>query len=223
MKKLATILGIVSLLRNLQAKFIRGWFLKFYLTDEQKNTFTATSDPVRYGSIYLAIETIKKENIVGDFAEAGVYQGRTSKLIHQFAPDRNYYLFDTFEGFPDEDLEVEKDKRFKTTNLDIVKKNIGDLTNIFFKVGYFPETAQGLEDNQFAFVMLDLDLYKPTIAGLNFFYNRVPRGGYIFLHDYNSPESDWGISRAVKEFMADKPETPIEIPDMGGSLIIRKI
>jgi len=85
---------------------------------------------------------------------------------------------------------------------------IGDMNNIIIRKGYFPETAKGLESEMFSFVMLDLDLYKPTLAGLEFFYPRVKAGGYIFAHDYNSPESDHAVSRAMNEFLKDKPEKP---------------
>jgi O-methyltransferase len=80
-----------------------------------------------------------------------------------------------------------------------------------------------LEHEVFAFDMLDVDLFNPTISGLGFFYDRVNSGGYIFIHDYNSPESDWAVLRATNEFMKDKPEKMIEIPDMGGSVIFRKM
>jgi O-methyltransferase len=189
-----------------------------------KNVIYSGADPVRFATIALAIDRIKSENIEGDFAEAGVWQGRTSNIIHKLAPNRKYYLFDTFEGFPEKNLEIKDDQseRFKNTNLDIVKKSIGDLTNIEFRVGYFPATAQGLESEKFAFVMLDMDLYQSTKDGLEFFFDRVSPGGYIFLHDYNNPESDWGVSRAVNEFMASKSETLMEIPDTWGSVVIRK-
>ncbi|MBI2954275.1 MAG: methyltransferase, partial [Chloroflexi bacterium] len=66
-------------------------------------------------------------------------------------------------------------------------------------------------------------LFKPTLAGLHFFYPRMNPGGYIFAHDYNSPESGWAVSRAVNEFMADKAEKLIELPDKWGSIVVRKL
>ena len=49
------------------------------------------------------------------------------------------------------------------------------------------------------------------------------RGGYIFIHDYNNPESNYAISRALKEFMNDKQELIVEVPDVWGSAMFRKI
>lgn len=179
-------------------------------------------DVVRFATMALAINQIRKNDIEGSFAEVGVWRGETSRFIHLLAPERTLYLFDTFEGFPPSDLEHD-DNRFKDTNEEIVKKQIGDLNNIVMRKGYFPKTAKGLESEVFAFVLLDLDLYKPTLAGLEFFYPRMKSGGYIFAHDYNSPESSWAVSRATNEFMQDKPEKLVEIPDVWGSIVIRKI
>jgi O-methyltransferase len=70
--------------------------------------------------------------------------------------------------------------------------------------------------------MIDVDLYTPTLAALEFFYPRLVPGGYVFVHDYNSPESEWGVSRAVNLFMRDKPEPVVEIPDKFGTVIFRR-
>ncbi|MFX1311248.1 MAG: TylF/MycF/NovP-related O-methyltransferase [Promethearchaeota archaeon] len=181
-------------------------------------------DPIRYGTIALAINTIKKEKIKGNFAELGVFQGKTSKIIHSLAPEKKLYLFDTFEGFPIEYLEDKEDtNRFKNTKLNLVKKNIGNLNNVIIRKGIFPETTKGLEYETFSFVCLDADLYKSTIEGLKFFYPRISEGGYIFIHDYHNPqESNAGVLRAVREFMSNKKEKILEIPDVLGSVVIRK-
>ncbi len=190
------------------------------------NKIISTSwDPIRYGTIALAINTIKKEKLHGHFAELGVFQGNTSKIIHQLAPEKKLYLFDTFEGFPVEFLENKGDlNRFKNTQLKSVKENIGNLNNIIIRKGIFPMTTKGLESETFAFVYLDADLYKSTIEGLKFFYPRISKGGYLFIHDYHNPqESNAGVMRAVNEFMIDKIEKILEIPDVLGSIIIRKL
>lgn len=180
-------------------------------------------DDVRYSMLALAVQRLEHDQVPGAFAEVGVYRGVTSAFIHRQAPGRRLYLFDTFEGFQKRDLEVPRDERFKDTSQDLVAKLIGDMENVEFKKGYFPETAVGLEAEKFALVMLDVDLYKPALEIFRFFYPRMVRGGYFFLHDYNSPESDYGISRAAQEFLADKPELLIEISDYSGSAVFRKI
>jgi O-methyltransferase len=180
------------------------------------------ADDVRYASLALAIERLKTANIDGSFAELGVYRGHTSRFIHQQAPERRLFLFDTFEGFPAEIAEASGDERFRNTSQTSVADYIGNTDNVFFRVGYFPETARGLENERFSLVMLDFDLYDSALEGLRFFYSRLVPGGYLFMHDFNSPESDHAIERAAAEFLADKPESLIEIPDYWGSAVLRK-
>ena len=180
-------------------------------------------DDVRYATLALAIQRLEHEQTPGAFAEIGVYRGVTSAFVHQQAPERHFYLFDTFEGFPEQSLEGLPDTRFKDTSQEGVAAFIGETTNIEFRKGFFPATAAGLEGESFALVILDVDLYLPALDVLAFFYPRMIRGGYFFLHDFNFPESDRAISRAAHEFLADKPELLIEICDYHGSAMFRKI
>jgi len=181
------------------------------------------ADDVRYASLALAIQRLKTEGIKGSFAEFGVYQGRTSKFLHELAPERRLYLFDTFAGFPQGDAQAANDDRFQDTSQESVARFIGDLQNVSFRAGFFPETAAGLEDERFSLVMLDCDLYQSALAGLRFFYPKLTEGGFFFLHDYNSSESEHAIMRAASEFLEDKPELLFEIPDQWGSAVFRKI
>jgi O-methyltransferase len=198
-------------------------FVRYPTYDEVIHKLIVSShDPIRYSTMALAINTIRKQQISGNLAEVGVWRGDTSRIIHLCAPEKTLYLFDTFEGYPPEDLDHE-DGRFKDTSIEIVRQTIGDLTNVVIKKGYFPETARGLEDEVFALVMLDLDLYKPMRAAIEFFYSRMSPGGYIFVHDYNHHPSGPAVIRAINDFMDDKPEKLIEIPDVWGTIVIRKM
>ena len=189
---------------------------------------TRAIDVVRYGAIALAVTRVLLDKIPGEFAEGGVYQGELSRFIASLAPDSRLHLFDTFSGFDPSDVESPRelltDTRFRDTSVETVRRRLGALSrNVVFHPGWFPDTASELRDEKFAFVMLDFDKYKPTIAGLQVFYPRLERGGFLFLHDYNSAESERGVARALHEFLADKPELPVEYPDRSGSVVIRKL
>ena len=179
-------------------------------------------DNNRYVALALALDRLEREKIPGAFAEIGVYRGETSAFLHAQSPNRKLYLFDTFQGFDPRDLSA-PDDRFRDTSQEQVAAFIGDTNNIVFRKGYFPETATGLEHESFAFVMLDVDLYLPAVSVFDFFYPRLVRGGYFFMHDYNSPESDYAIQRACTAFMQDKPELVIDLPDLFGSAVFRKM
>lgn len=190
---------------------------------EVRSRIERMADDVRYATLALAIQRLESERIEGAFAELGVYKGVTSNLIHRQAPRRVLYLFDTFSGFPVEDLESAQDGRFKDTSLEEVATSLGDLQSVVFRPGYFPQSAKDLESERFALVMLDFDLYQSAVEAFHFFYPRLVTGGYFFMHDFNSPESGGAIARAAHEFLLDKPEMLIELPDEWGSAVFRKV
>lgn len=178
----------------------------------------------RFATLGLAAQRVKDDAIPGSFAEVGVFRGEMSRFLAPFCGNRNFFLFDTFSGFPEEHLEGRgDDSRFRNTNEDRVRAYFKDRPNVKIIKGLVPDTLQAARDERFAFVLLDLDLYSPTLDSLRFFYPRLEKGGYLILHDFNSPESDHAIQRAVKEFFADKAELPIEIGDAWGSILFRKI
>lgn len=180
-----------------------------------------SNDAVRLSAYAAALNRVRIEKIPGEMAELGVFRGETSRFLRKIDAEREFHLFDTFEGFPARDHAGLP--QFDGTSEAVVARNIGDMSRVRIHKGYFPETAAELEDRRFAFVVLDADLYNPIRAGLEFFYPRTMRGGYIFVHDYNWDGYEWGAKRAVDEFLRDKAEMPIEIPDRWGSIVFRKL
>lgn len=178
----------------------------------------SASDPVRVGAVAMAFRTLETEGISGASAEVGVHRGDLSVILNRLAPQRKLYLFDTFTGFPD----PAGDDRFRDTSPGLVRSRFPARAPVEIREGIFPETTSGLESEQFAFVMLDADRYGVTLDGLSFFYPRLAPGAYLFIHDYNSPEFDFGALQACQQFFADKPERPIELPDFNGSAVIRR-
>jgi len=183
-------------------------------------------DKVRIFNFWFQVERLKKDNVEGTFAELGVYKGDSARLIHMMDTTREFHLFDTFEGFTQNDLAGETGKastyttrNFADTNIEKVRIRLNDPHFIFHK-GYFPDTTSGLENLKFALVNMDADLYKPTKSGLQFFYPRLSPGGVIIIHDYNP---DWpGIMQAVDEFSSSIPEPVIPLPDQDNSVMIFK-
>ena len=59
---------------------------------------------VRLAALRLIADQIRERNAAGQTAELGVYQGAFAAEIGRLFPDRRLYLFDTFEGFDEQDL-----------------------------------------------------------------------------------------------------------------------
>jgi O-methyltransferase len=205
-----------------------GFFLKDDPVERRIASFDSY-DLVRRDMLVLLCRSLLTRDVAGDFAELGVYKGMTARLLHYYAPDRMLHLFDTFAGFDERDVAAERSatglaattQQFSDTDLDAVRRYVAPLNdNVRFYAGFFPATATtDVQTRTFALVHLDADLYEPILAGLQFFYPRVRNGGFIVVHDYNA----WAGSRqAVEEFMADKPEVVVPMPDKSGSALIVK-
>lgn len=140
-------------------------------------------------------------------AEGGVFQGEFAKEINKYFPKQRLYLFDTFEGFDEKDIEFEEKEEYSAlgknhlsiTSEAMVLEKLPHKENAIIRKGYFPETAKGLEEEKFVFVNLDFDLYKPILEGLRFFYPRLVNGGCMLVHDYFNPGYK-GVAEAVLAF-----------------------
>lgn len=183
-------------------------------------------DKVRFFNFWFQVERLNKENIPGAFAELGVYKGDSAQLLHMMDTNRRFHLFDTFEGFVENDLLHETGKaatyttkNFADTSLEKVRNRLpGDMFH--FHKGYFPETSADVVYEEFALVNMDADLFSPTKAGLDFFYPRLSPGGVIMIHDYNP---DWpGIMKAVDDFARTIPEPLVILPDQDSTVMILK-
>ena len=187
-------------------------------------------DKVRFYNWWFQVERLKRDGVPGDYAELGVYKGESAKILHLMDPSRTFHLFDTFEGFQEEDLKNETGeaatyttRNFADTSLEAVKRYLGEEGKFVYHAGRFSESAVSSRQSavsQLALVNIDADLYNPTQAGLAYFYPLLSPGGVIIIHDYNYK---WpGIQRAVDEFASTIPEPLIMVPDMDGSVMIVK-
>ena len=169
---------------------------------------------------------IYASNIIGNVAEAGVFRGDFAKHINTVFSDKTLYLFDTFEGFPAQDVEKEelpsnsKAGYYDFTSEELVLSKLPYKEKAIIKKGYFPQSAQGIDD-KFCFVNLDLDLYQPTLEGLKFFWDKMSEGGVILIHDYFGIDFP-NVKTAVADFEKWLGE-PLKMLPIGDTLSIAVI
>lgn len=181
---------------------------------------------IRLSALRLQAEEINRKNIEGSIAELGVYKGYSARELNILFKERKLYLFDTFTGFDERDVEHEKQygnimpiaDDFSDTNIRQVKSILPYPENVVFCKGYFPDTTENIEE-KFALVSLDPDLYLPTLNGLRYFYPRLSKGGCILLHDYNSTQFPHA-KRAVDDFSKESDIKIIPLCDLHGSAVI---
>lgn len=198
----------------------------------EKELIEAGVEPGKINKIFVETSFNARINFVKEFselnkeirdnyavAEGGVYQGEFSKEINKYFPKSKCYLFDTFEGFNEEDIKVEQKKAFSNqgtghlgnTSEELVLAKLPHKEMVEIRKGYFPETAYSLDKEQFVFVNLDFDLYNPTLAGLRFFFPKMVKGGCILIHDYFT-KGYGGVKRAVEDYKKESKEEIVLLP-----------
>lgn len=186
----------------------------------------------RVATLRLIVELINNNANKGQVAEVGVYKGEFAQYINILFPNKKLYLIDTFEGFSENDVELEKECRF--SNADTGQYAFCDIDAILLRMKY-PENCvvkkgqiqyligndNELKNEKYCYVSIDVDLYAPILCALNFFWERMVIGGYIMIHDYNNSDFK-GAKQAVNEFCEANGIFLCPIPDTGGTAVLIK-
>lgn len=169
------------------------------------------------------------KDIEGAVAELGVFQGEFSKVLNAVFPRRKLYLFDTFNGFDERDIQMENEtglskaykEEFQNTSIQMVLDKLSNPSQVIIKEGYFPDTTIGIQET-FALVSIDVDLYTPTYEGLKWFIKRMNKGAIILLHDYGNQRFQ-GVKKAVEDYEKEYGSLVlVELCDLHGTAIIIK-
>lgn len=167
----------------------------------------------------------------GSIAEAGVREGAFAQYMNKYFPSKKLYLFDTFEGFHNEQVKgnmIEEDKIF-AANMEYRGYHhelLGEMLpmpnpeNIVIKKGFFPDTARDVEDT-FCYVHLDMDIYQSTVDGLRFFWTKMVEQGVIMIDDYHNDHCP-GVKKAVDEFCAANGVGVCFLPEYRGTAVLIK-
>jgi len=214
------------------ANKINRLYGEFWRTDKNIREFDGRATRIK--SLEMFAIYAYDHNIEGNVAEVGVHRGSFAREINRVFPNRKLYLFDTFDGFDMRDLKADpaanlniskldellrqKNNSFRNTSIDDVLGNLPNPEQCVLKQGYFPETFD-IAGEEFAFVSLDTDLYKPILSALEIFYPLLSRGGVMFVHDYFGALS--GVTNAVDEFTASSNATVIPIADYCSIAVIK--
>lgn len=171
-----------------------------------------------------SIKYVARNNIDGDFVEAGVWRGGNliiyNELKKKFLLNNKIFAYDTFEGMPlpsKYDIKwngITAFDRYKLKSndwckcsLEDVKKNIlsisKDLDDIKFIKGLVENTLL-VEDNlpkKISILRLDTDFYESTKIELEILYPRLVNGGVLIIDDYGN----WkGCKKAVDNYFQNK-------------------
>lgn len=185
-----------------------GEFKRLYRLAAPRTLVSADRCYVLYTLLRQAI------HVNGDIWECGVYRGGTAAMIAAFLkqnmPSKRLFLFDTFEGMPetDENVDWHKEGDFSNTSLEAVADYVGYSDSCTFRRGLIPDTFIGLESAAIAFAHIDVDIYKSVIDCMKFVWPRVSVGGFVVFDDYGFPTCP-GARAAVDEFFSSATCIPL--------------
>jgi O-methyltransferase len=166
-------------------------------------------------------------HIGGDVWECGVFRGGTAAMMASMlraqCPSKALYLFDTFQGMPETDMEkdIHSVGDFSETSLQSVIEYVGHADLCVFREGFIPDSFVGLEDARIAFAHIDVDIYKSIIDCLDFIWPRVNVGGFVVFDDYGFPTCP-GARAAVDEFFGTTTFKPLCLPT-GQALVFKGV
>lgn len=163
--------------------------------------------------------------VPGSVAECGCYEGASAYFLASTLPHATLHLFDSFAGLPeptarDHTQEWMWQKGDLTASEATTRANLAEFPNVVIHRGWIPETFTSVANERFRLAHIDVDLYEPTLASLEFLYPRLNSGGVIVLDDYGFTNCE-GAYRAVEEYMRSRPEPIIHCPT-GQAIIFKR-
>jgi len=167
------------------------------------------------GKLYLYLDAIYRSNqLPGDVVEMGCNVCGTAALgrqmLERLGSPRGYLCVDTFAGFVPEqhDADVkrgnsgERSNAFAANDIELARKVL--TYHRASDVRLLQADVCKLTPDQLparvSVCLLDVDLYEPTMAGLELVYPRMDPGGFILIDDCDPASPTWRAGVAVLDF-----------------------
>jgi O-methyltransferase len=175
-------------------------------------------------------------NIPGAIVECGVWRGgMIAGMAEIMGVERDYYLFDSFEGLPpakeidgkgaiawQKDINSPGYYNNCKAEMEWAERamKMANVPNPILIKGWFEKTVPGYSFNKpIAVLHLDGDWYDSTMICLENLFSKVVKGGLIILDDYYVWE---GCSKAVHDYLSsNKRSERIERAYSSGCYLIK--
>jgi O-methyltransferase len=167
----------------------------------------------------------------GDFVECGVNTGMLSTAICEWLDfdrlGKEFWLFDTFSGIPDQQMtEAERadiggwhNRESYAECYALAQANFAPWSRCHLISGVVPESLAAFpEGRRVAYLSLDMNIVKPEIEAINFFWNRLLPGAVVLLDDYGW-SSHKAQQHAFDAFAAEQGTTILHLPTGQGVMI----
>ena len=148
--------------------------------------------PIEYRAYVCCWAAQQALKVPGDFVECGVNLGWLSVTICHYLDfakvDRSFYLFDTYEGIPAEQIAPDERARAALHNYsecyETARDRFAPFPNAKLVRGRIPDSLSDVSINKVAYLSIDMNIEKPERAAIEFFWPKVSSGGIVVLDDY---------------------------------------
>jgi O-methyltransferase len=166
--------------------------------------------------------------VEGDFVECGVFKGFCSSVILKYLDfqelPRQAYLYDTFEGLPEETSTEQEREAWDYSEHDPedvyngVCEKFSRYKNVKIVRGIVPDSFKVTVPEKIAFLHIDMNSEKAEILALEYLFDKVSPGGFIVFDDFG-----WTCNAnqmtAELAFMNERGHHILELPTGQGVVI----
>ena len=155
----------------------------------------------RLDNLHACIESVIRDQVLGDFIETGVWRGGACifmrAALNVYGDEtRKIWLADSFEGLPRPDGRYRQDEgsifwkasHTLAISLDQVRANFSRYglldERVRFLKGWFKDTLPTAPIERLAILRLDGDMYSSTMDSLTSLYPKLSSGGFAIIDDY---------------------------------------
>ena len=166
----------------------------------------------------------------GDFVECGVNTGIFSLAIAEYFDfarcGKQFYLFDTFCGTPEEQMSAEEiDKRRRDNQLyypdcyELAKANFAPYPNMNLVRGRVPDTLPLAPVEKVAYLSIDMNVAEAELAALTYYWDKLVPGAPIILDDYGWTGCE--SQKAAMDRFSQERQVPIVTLPTGQGLLYK--
>lgn len=169
------------------------------------------------------------KHLPGSFVECGVSTGIMSLAICDYIDfnslDKDFYLFDTFCGIPEEQMSLrEKPARIATNerlyeeSYKLALGNFEPFPRAHLIRGKVPDTLNNVDIEEVCYLCIDMNIAEPERAAIEHFWPKLVSGAPVLLDDYamvnHEPQKE-----AMDEFASKKGVKILTVPTGQGLLM----
>jgi O-methyltransferase len=164
----------------------------------------------------------------GDFVECGVNTGILSLAVCDYVDfnsiDKNFYLFDTYDGIPNDQMAASERADREASNLkypdcfEVARQNFAPYQRARLIRGRVPESLYTTPIDRVSYLSIDMNIAYPERKAIEFFWPKLSSSSIVVLDDYG-----WDAyqeqKRTMDEFASSVGTEVLSLPTGQGILI----